>query len=61
MEEKAKIYCIDSSIKNDKVTYCHWSDGLKMIIIKNGVKIKLSSEEIKELVNCLPRTVGNTY
>lgn len=41
--------------------YCHWSTGLKMSITKDGVNIKLTSEEIQELVKCLPRTVGGSY
>jgi hypothetical protein len=41
--------------------YCHWSKGLKMVISKNGITIKLNSDEIKELVNSLPRTIGGSY
>jgi hypothetical protein len=41
--------------------YTHWSDGLKMIIIKNGVTMRLNSEEIEQLVKALPRTVGGSY
>jgi hypothetical protein len=44
-------------VKND-VSYCHWSDGLKMIICKDGVTLELNSEEIEALVKTLPRTVG---
>lgn len=42
-------------------SYCHWSEGLKMVIEKDGVVIKLDGEEIKKLVGSLPRTVGGVY
>lgn len=42
-------------------TYCHWSEGLHMLIIKDGVQIKLESDEIEQLVSKLPRTIGGTY
>jgi hypothetical protein len=41
--------------------YCHWSEGLKMVISKKGVTIKLNSDEIQELVKSLPRTIGGSY
>ena len=41
--------------------YVHWSDGLKMMIIKDGVKIKLNEEEIELIVKSLPRTIGGVY
>lgn len=43
------------------VKYCHWSEGLNMIIEKNGVTIKLNSEEIQQIVKSLPRTIGGRY
>ena len=46
---------------NKDVIYCHWSKGLSMIIEKNGVTIKLNSEEIEQVVKSLPRTVGGRY
>ena len=50
------------SIINDNTPkYCHWSEGLKMVISKNGVTIKLNSDEIQELVKSLPRTIGGSY
>ena len=49
------------SILEKDVKYCHWSEGLNMIIEKNGVTIKLNSEEIQQIVKSLPRTVGGTY
>ena len=39
----------------------HWSKGLNMIIVKDGVTVKLNSEEIEQLVKALPRTVGGKY
>ena len=45
--------------KDDK--YHHWSEGLNMIIEKNGITIKLNSEEIQQIVKSLPRTVGGRY
>lgn len=50
-----------SIIKEDSPMYAHWSERLKMIIMKDGVKLKLNSEEIEQLVKALPRTVGGTY
>lgn len=41
--------------------YSHWSTNLTMIIFKDGIKIELNSEEIRKLVNTLPRTIGGTY
>ena len=50
-----------SLISENTPMYTHWSDGLKMIIIKNGVTMRLNSEEIEQLVKALPRTVGGSY
>ena len=41
--------------------YSHWTEGLKMIIIKNGITIELEPDEIQQLVNTLPRTFGQSY
>lgn len=41
--------------------YCHWSDGLKMYIKKDGKTITLNSDEIQKLVKSLPRTLGGRY
>ena len=41
--------------------YTHWSDGLTMYIVKDGVTMKLNSEEIEILVKALPQTMGGTY
>ena len=50
-----------SLYKQGDRNYCHWSDGLKMVIEKDGVTIKLEGEEIKKLVGSLPRTIGGVY
>lgn len=52
---------ITYSILNKDVKYCHWSEGLNMIIEKNGVTIKLAGEEIQQIVKALPRTIGGRY
>jgi hypothetical protein len=49
------------SLLDKDVKYCHWSEGLNMIIEKNGVVIKLNSEEIQQIVKSLPRTIGGSY
>lgn len=49
------------SLLDKDVKYCHWSEGLNMIIEKNGVTIKLNSEEIQQIVKSLPRTFGGRY
>lgn len=42
-------------------SYCHWSEGLIMVIEKDGVTIRLENEEIQKLIRSLPRTVGGAY
>ena len=49
------------SLLDKDVKYCHWSEGLNMIIKKNGISIKLNSEEIQQIVKSLPKTVGGRY
>lgn len=46
---------------SDKIGYCHWAEGLNMIIEKDGVKIELSSDEVQKVVKSLPRTIGGRY
>lgn len=41
--------------------YTHWSEGLTMYITKDGVTMALSSEEIEQVVKCLPKTMGGSY
>ena len=45
----------------DAHKWVHWSKGLKMVIVKNGITLKLEEEEINQLVKCLPRTFGGSY
>lgn len=49
------------SLLDNNVEYCHWSEGLNMIIEKDGVILKLNSEEIQQIVSALPRTIGGSY
>jgi hypothetical protein len=41
--------------------YRHWAEGLTLYIVKDGVTMKLNSEEIKKLVKVLPETVGGKW
>jgi len=41
--------------------YTHWSEGLTMYITKDGVTMTLNSEELIQLVKCLPKTIGGSY
>lgn len=61
---KCEIYTlttIDTNIPMGNAGYCHWSEGLTMVIKKNGVTIKLYGDEIKKLVGSLPPTVSGRY
>ena len=42
-------------------SYCHWSEGLKMVIEKDDVVINLEGDEIKKIVKSLPQTIGGVY
>ena len=48
-------------IKQGGNKYSHWSEGLEMVIEKDGMVMKLEGEEIEKLVGSLPRTLGGTY
>jgi hypothetical protein len=48
-------------IKEKEEGYSHWAEGLTMYITKDGVTMKLSSDEVQQLVKTLPRTVGGRY
>ena len=41
-------------VTDDTTMYCHWAEGLIMILSKNGVVIELNSDEIRQLVKSLP-------
>ena len=47
--------------EEDFNTWDHWSQGLKMVITKNGVTIRLQGKEIEDLVKSLPLTFGGSY
>ena len=54
-----EVYTLTIVDENQK--YAHWAEGLTMYIIKDGVTVKLNSEEIEQLVKALPETIGGTY
>lgn len=61
IDKKSTFNVATYSLMNNDVKYCHWSEGLNMIIEKNGVTLELNSEEIQQLVKALPRTLGGSY
>ncbi len=59
MSEQALIYStVDNS---NQRAFCHWAEGLSMVIVKGDQRIVLDSEEIQSLVRTLPRTFGGRY
>ena len=56
---KFKVYTVEITGESGK--YVHWSEGLSMYIEKDGIRLKLNSEEIEQLVKALPKTVGGKY
>ena len=60
MEKEFKVFCLEF-INEDTNVYAHWSENLTMYIKKDGITIKLDSDEIQQLVKSLPRTIGGTY
>ena len=54
-----EVYTLTTVDESQK--FVHWSEGLTMYIIKDGVTIKINSEEIEQLVKALPETIGGTY
>lgn len=57
--EGNKFNVITINKNTDK--WSHWSEGLEMFIEKDGISLKLNSEEIQQLVKTLPRTFGGSY
>ena len=55
-----EVLCLETRNQEDKM-YTHWSKGLTMYIVKDGVTVRLNSEEIQQLVKSLPRTIGGNY
>ena len=54
-----QVYTLEMVDKD--VSFTHWSEGLTMYIVKDGVTMKLNSDEVNTLVKALPSTVGGTY
>lgn len=55
-----QVYALEV-VDKDTTGYVHWVEGLTLYIIKNGVTMKLNSEEIQQVVKALPETVGGKY
>ena len=55
-----QVYALEV-VDKDTTGYVHWAEGLTLYIIKDGVTMKLNSEEIKLVVKALPETVGRRY
>jgi hypothetical protein len=55
-----QVYALEV-VDKDTTGYVHWAEGLTLYIVKNGVTMKLNSEEIKLVVKALPETVGGRY
>jgi hypothetical protein len=55
-----QVYALEV-VDKDTTGYVHWAEGLTLYIIKDGVTMKLNSEEIKLVVKALPETVGGRY
>jgi hypothetical protein len=55
-----QVYALEV-VDADTKSYRHWAEGLTLYIIKDGVTMKLNSEEIKQVVKALPETVGGRY
>lgn len=58
-EEKYSFGVVRYSVVGNKL--CHWSEGLSITIEKNGATITLTGEEMKQVINVLPRTIGGSY
>lgn len=61
IDKKSTFNVATYSMMDINVKYCHWSEGLNMVIEKNGVTLELNSEEIQQVVKALPRTLGGRY
>jgi hypothetical protein len=60
-ESKFSVVSVVTLEDTEANRYTHWSEGLTMYITKDGVNMKLNSEEIEQLVKCLPKTMGGSY
>jgi Ca2+-binding EF-hand superfamily protein len=55
-----QVYALEV-VDKDTTGYVHWAEGLTMYIVKNGVTMKLNSEEIQQIAKALPETVGGKW
>jgi len=55
-----QVYALEV-VDKDTTGYVHWSEGLTLYIIKDGVTMKLNSEEIQQVAKALPETVGGKW
>ena len=61
LEKNFSVYSLTTVNEGTDSYYTHWSEGLTMYITKDGVTMTLNSDEVKELVKALPRTIGGSY
>jgi hypothetical protein len=55
-----QVYALEV-VDKDTTGYVHWAEGLTLYIVKNGVTMKLNSEEIQQVAKALPATVGGKW
>jgi hypothetical protein len=55
-----QVYALEV-VDKDTTGYVHWAEGLTLYIIKDGVTMKLNSEEIQQVAKALPETVGGKW
>ena len=55
-----QVYALEV-VDKDTTGYVHWSEGLTLYIVKNGVTMKLNSEESQQVAKALPETVGGKW
>ena len=55
-----QVYALEY-VDKDTTGYVHWAEGLTLYIVKDGVTMKLNSEEIKQVAKALPETVGGKW
>jgi hypothetical protein len=55
-----QVYALEV-VDKDTTGYVHWVEGLTLYIVKDGVTMKLNSEEIQQVAKALPSTVGGKW
>jgi len=55
-----QVYALEV-VDTNTTGYVHWAEGLTLYIVKNGVTMKLNSEEIQQVAKALPETVGGKW